>query len=417
VKFFDRDLAQPKLHHEGTHRSRSPRATLEAYLPLAPTFGITRLANVTGLDYVGIPVYQCVRPNSRTLSISQGKGIDLASAKASALMESIESWHAETMAVSTRFESPELLASRAEIVDLERLQRTSPRRVERDLPLPWVEGFDIARNTPVFAPYELVDLNRIDGVRSAPLFQSSSNGLASGNHLLEAISHGLCEVIERDAYALWLFGSNDAFRTCGLVELHTVEDPACRQLIERLHEAGLFLAVYDVTSDVGIPCYQCLLVDPPDSFRPLGPVWGFGCHLASEIALVRALTECAQVRLTRIAGARDDLTYAHYAPIRPDDPTSTLAELLMVTEATGDFRARRSLATPTFEGDLEVTIERLHAVGCESVVVVDLTDPKLGIPVVKVIVPGLEGVVTSAKNHVQGERAKRALASAAESAI
>jgi YcaO-like protein with predicted kinase domain len=416
VKFFDRDLAQPKLHHEGTHRSRSPRATLEAYLPLAPTFGITRLANVTGLDYVGVPVYQCVRPNSRTLSVSQGKGIDLESAKASALMESIESWHAETMASSTRFESPELLASRAEIVDLERLQRVSARRIERDLPLPWAEGFDIARQTPVFAPYELVDLNRVDGVRPPPLFQSSSNGLASGNHLLEAMSHGLCEVIERDAYALWLFGSGDSFRTAGLVELDTIEERTCRQLIDKLHEAGLFLAIYDVTSDVGIPCYQCLLVDPPESFRPLGPVWGFGCHLAPEIALLRALTECAQVRLTRIAGARDDLTYAHYAPIRPDDPTATLAELLMVTEATVDFRARPSLATPTFEGDIEFALERLRAVGCESAVVVDLTHPKLGIPVVKVIVPGLEGVVTSSKTHVHGERTKQALARAREGA-
>jgi ribosomal protein S12 methylthiotransferase accessory factor len=414
VRFFDRELGQPKLHRAGTHRSRSPRATLEAYLPLAPTFGITRLANVTGLDYVGVPVYQCVRPNSRTLSVSQGKGVDLESAKASALMESIESWHAETMAVSTRFESPELLASHAEIVDLTRLQRASPRRIEHDLPLPWVEGFDIARKTRVFAPYELVDLNRIEGVRCPPLFQSSSNGLASGNHLLEAISHGLCEVIERDAYALWLFDSGDSLRTANLMKLDTIEDPASRQLIEKFHDAGLFLAVYDTTSDVGIPCYQCLLVDPPESFRPLGPVWGFGCHPAPEIALIRALTETAQVRLTRIAGARDDLTYAHYAPIQPDDPTSTLAELLAVTEGEIDFRARQSLATATFEGDVEVMLERLYGAGCESVVVVDLTHPKLGIPVVKVIVPGLEGVVTSAKTHVHGARATRALAHAAE---
>jgi YcaO-like protein with predicted kinase domain len=416
VKFFDRELAQPKLHHEGTHRSRSPRETLEAYLPLAPTFGITRLANVTGLDYVGVPVYQCVRPNSRTLSVSQGKGIDLESAKASALMESIESWHAETMAVSTRFESPELLASHAEIVDLERLQRVSARRVERDLPLPWVEGFDIARNARVFVPYELIDLNRVDGVRTPPLFQSSSNGLASGNHLLEAISHGLCEVIERDAYALWLFDSGDFLRTAGLVKLDTIDHPDCRRMIERFHEAGLFLAVYDVTSDVGVPCYQCLLVDPPESFRPLGPVWGFGCHFAPEIALLRALTETAQVRLTRIAGARDDLTYAHYAPIRPNDPTATLAELLMVTEGAVDFRSRPSLATESFQGDVTIAIERLRAVGCESVVVIDLTHRKLGIPVVKVIVPGLEGVVTSAKTHVHGERAKRVLDRVRESA-
>ena len=70
-----------------------------------PEVGITRLANVTGLDRIGIPVVQAVRPNSRSLSVSQGKGVDMDSAKASAMMEAFELWHAE------RIELPCLCAS------------------------------------------------------------------------------------------------------------------------------------------------------------------------------------------------------------------------------------------------------------------------------------------------------------------
>src|SRR5262245_6907217 len=110
MRLFDREYAQRKGHRAGTHRACSPEQTLHAYRPFMPRFGITRLANVTGLDVVGIPVYMCVRPNSRNLSVSQGKGLDVASAKVSALMESIEGWHAESVELPIRYESPALLA-------------------------------------------------------------------------------------------------------------------------------------------------------------------------------------------------------------------------------------------------------------------------------------------------------------------
>src|SRR6201999_785112 len=76
-----------------TLRSRDPEETLRLLLPHLERHGITRLANVTGLDRIGIPVYQAIRPNSRGLSLSQGKGVDEVSAQVSALMESLECHH------------------------------------------------------------------------------------------------------------------------------------------------------------------------------------------------------------------------------------------------------------------------------------------------------------------------------------
>src|SRR5438552_592107 len=73
---------------DGTHRARSPRATLARMRPLMKRLGITRLACLTGLDAVGVPVWAAIRPNGRSLSTSQGKGLSDDAAAVSALMES-----------------------------------------------------------------------------------------------------------------------------------------------------------------------------------------------------------------------------------------------------------------------------------------------------------------------------------------
>src|SRR3989442_15128503 len=85
-----------KAFRNGTHRATSPEATLDRTNPWFNEIGITRIGNVTGLDAIGLPVVMVCRPNSRSVAVSQGKGLTLAAAKASGLMEAIELWHAET---------------------------------------------------------------------------------------------------------------------------------------------------------------------------------------------------------------------------------------------------------------------------------------------------------------------------------
>src|SRR4051812_32950415 len=85
----------PKAFRQGTHRAASPAETLARVRTLMAQMGITRLGNVTGLDRIGIPVAVAVRPNSRSVSVSQGKGLDWEQAMASALMEACEGFHAE----------------------------------------------------------------------------------------------------------------------------------------------------------------------------------------------------------------------------------------------------------------------------------------------------------------------------------
>ncbi|KYF86628.1 hypothetical protein BE20_00300 [Sorangium cellulosum] len=99
----------PKGYLAGTHRQVPPEETLRRVRRLMPVMGITRIANVTGLDNIGIPVVMVCRPNSRSLSVSQGKGLDLPTAQASGLMESVEAYHAE------RIDLPLKLASYEEL--------------------------------------------------------------------------------------------------------------------------------------------------------------------------------------------------------------------------------------------------------------------------------------------------------------
>src|SRR5213079_3170791 len=112
-----------KVLRRGTHRSASLDDTLKRAMPLAPVMGITRVANVTGLDSVGIPVVMVCRPNSRSVAVSQGKGIDLASARASGLMEAVELYHAETITLPLRLATYEELRYQHNVVEVDDLPR------------------------------------------------------------------------------------------------------------------------------------------------------------------------------------------------------------------------------------------------------------------------------------------------------
>src|SRR6478672_3768260 len=192
-----------KVLRQGTHRSESLDYTLKRALRLAPVMGITRIANVTGLDTVGIPVVMVCRPNSRSVAVSQGKGIDLASARASGLMEAVELYHAETITLPLRLATYEELRYQHNVIEVDRLPRGFESRFHPFLRLLWCEGSDLLSGESLVVPYEMVHTNY-----AVPLpdghgcFAASSNGLASGNTRIEAISQGICEVIERHAMRL-----------------------------------------------------------------------------------------------------------------------------------------------------------------------------------------------------------------------
>jgi ribosomal protein S12 methylthiotransferase accessory factor len=403
-----RAYAMKKGYLAGTHRARSPAETLTDYLRFAAQMGITRLANLTGLDHIGVPVFTAIRPNARSLATSQGKGLDEDSARVSALMESIEVWHAEHIRLPLYQDSYLALCNTTSVIDITALPHWEGSPPRLDVPLLWIEGYNLLQQRTTWVPHDSVTANSVRPPGFSPTFLRSSNGLASGNHLLEAIVHGLCEVIERDAEFLWRV--SDDFR---LLDLDTVDDPGCREVIERVERAGVRVAAWDMTSDLGIPAYGALLLAGPNqpSGRDLGIHYGFGCHLSGGIALLRALTEAAQTRVTYIAGSRDDFFRHDYEQSTDESLLAGIEAELDATPARQDFTQRPSLASDSFQQDLATLLEALTRVGIDSAVVVDLTRPEIGIPVVKVVVPGLEGPF-----ECECSRGKRALARMKETA-
>ncbi len=397
VCVFGEDTCLAKSFWDGTQRACDPAQTVSRLLSFAPQLGITRLANVTGLDVVGVPVWVAIRPNSRGLATSQGKGLTHAAARASALMESVEAWHAEHIERPVLVDSPWSFRRKAHVVQYDRLAYYADSPPRADQPVTWVEGWDLLQARPCWVPLECVSTNYVGTAQqwSAITFMQSSNGLAGGNHVLEAIEHALGELIERDA----IHYSDEAMRRfdpARRVDIDTIDDSGCRAVIDRLHNAGVAVAAFDLTSDLGVPVYGCSIVDMDDvvRWRPLPPFNGYGCHLSPGIAMLRALIEAVQSRLTYISGSRDDFSPVQYSAGGNPDALRSFREAWRRSPATLNFRARGSLAAPSFNGDIHRFLDILRAVGIENAVAVDLRKPEIGVSVVRMVVPGLAGALS-----------------------
>lgn len=380
-----------KAYRTGTHRLVSPEETLRRVEPLLAPAGITRIANLTGLDRTGIPVVSVMRPNSRSLSVAQGKGITLAAAKASGVMEALESFHAENIDHPLRLASHrDMLARGYRLADIGGLARIRDGRFHPDLPLLWIEGRDLVSDKATWLPYETVHASYILPLPAGSgCFVASTNGLASGNSLAEAMSHAMAEVIERDANTLWNHASDEA-RARTRVDPSTIASDLCRALIDKLHEAELDIGIWDITSDTGVPAFYCLIVDRRIELAHSGA--GAGAHPSREIALLRALTEAVQVRVNYIAGARDDLGTEEYTEDGVRAKVDFVRRLLALGEGAGkDWRLVATHDFDSFGEDIGWMIERLRSVGITQVIAVDLSKPAFGLPVVRVVIPGLEG--------------------------
>lgn len=400
-----RPVDTPKRYFHGTHRTCAPEDTLARLQPLLPEMGITRIANVTGLDRTGLPVVMVCRPNARSVTVSQGKGITLAAAKASGVMESLEAWHAERIVKPLKLASFEEMRGEHRMADVGKLPRARGSRYNARLPLLWTEGEDLLGGGPMWVPFELVSANyTLPLPPGSGCFQANTNGLASGNHWFEAVSHGLCEVVERDATSLARRSSPAPLNR--VLDPDSVEDPTCSGVMAQLKAADLEVRIWDTTTDVGIASFDVLLMGREGD--DADPEFGSGCHPARHIALLRALTEAAQARNTYITGARDDYSSHLYSPASRASRQATCRRMLATSEPQRAFAHVPSFESPSIEADLRWMLARLRAAGIDQVVVVDLSREAVGVPVVRVIVPGLEGMRNHGNDdYVPGLRARR----------
>jgi len=375
----------PSIDLGGTVRQCQPEITLERIRPLFSKVGITRIARVTGLDNIGISVSLAIRPLSRSLSVSQGKGFTRVLADVSAAMEAIEHYHAENPPSPGLYGSFNELKDHYEMLDSRLLiPGEFPAGVDlENSPSAWLKGIDLLRQCPFYVPHYVCSLRTDVTYKERLAVQCTSNGLASGNTAIEATLHALYEVIERDATAsarsVASGGENE-------VDVGTIVGSGAN-LIEMFLKAGISVRVWDQTTAIGIPSFRCSISGMTKT-RVLPTFLGFGTHLSRQIALCRALTEAAQSRLTVISGARDDvypwdyMSFRHSAEkVSAAIPTRTR---LMRFEDCPDIQVK-----PTLAENLSQVLGCLERQRFSPVIVVDMSKPAIGIPVVWVIVPGL----------------------------
>jgi ribosomal protein S12 methylthiotransferase accessory factor len=292
-----------KTYFSGTHRVRPPTETWTLVSPLLQDFGVTRLADITGLDILRIPVWMAVRPLGQTISVSQGKGATHVHAMVSAVMEAIELWHAECVPLPIAYQS----ASAADL-DLPYavpwISQWPGSLLTDQTRLDWTMGEGLIGGADIPVPADAVSLaSDVDrGWRPRGILRSS-NGLASGNSLAEAALHALYEVVERDALA------DVPVSSPGIpIDPESVSDEGCADLIDRIGHAGAHLEARLVPSRFGVPCFSCRV------WSADFPVFaeGSGAHSSAAVALSRAITEAAQSRAGAIAGSRDDLAPIHH---------------------------------------------------------------------------------------------------------
>jgi ribosomal protein S12 methylthiotransferase accessory factor len=358
-------------------------------------FGITRLADVTGLDKIGIPVWMAVRPNSKTLAVSQGKGLNEPAAQASAVMEAAEIATAERFPVATRISTIERLIAEGIRVDpLHGLLARGEKPPAATEPMRWVEGHDLLRNDNVWVAAEAVSLDAVEASGRRTRYWQSSDGLASGNILIEAVVHGLLERIERDASTLWLFRSDkDVFDCC--IDPTTLNDEAVDGLARQIDGAGFQVRLFDISSDIGVPVMFAIIAPKPDGFEQHWKHFdissGSGAHPSPSRAAIRAITEAAQSRVTSITGARDDFDPNLYGVTSKGDLTTYFRAAPL--HRSGLDEIPRDPAE-----NLLFIVERLRATGIGSAIVVPFDTGIEGFAVAKVLVPELE--------HPPGNRKK-----------
>ncbi len=352
---------------------------------LARRIGVTRLANLTGLDRIGFPVVAAIRPMSRNLTVSFGKGGTLQTARLSAIMEAAELFYSEAppyQLLTADFSS----LAHGSALDPEKLGRFDTKNDTRREPFDWVQGFQLQSKRPVLVPWQVISMDYSCNARREPrLLQFGATGLAADFDETPAILHGLHEVVERDCHNTWNSLEDDQ-REATLVNHQTINDSEINSLLASIHRADLDVLIWDMMGSSGIPCYLAEIFDGASNANT-AYVQGAAASLSSRTALLKALTEAVQIRLTYIAGSRDDLDWTDYGE-RYAAIVENRKWLMSQSPRYKSFH-HSNLQSFTPEAALSETHERLKISGRENIAVVRLTLEHEPVAVVKVIVPEL----------------------------
>ena len=438
-------------------RVKSLEYTLAKIIPICKDIGVTRISDITYMDKLYIPNFSAILPDTEdSIWVYSGKGITKQHAKASALMESIErycslpSTYSKSFIHGTYLELSKIF--KKVLHPNEVVEPVEPIYNDKESIIDYVLGFDLLKNEEVLVPAQLVFSKFSAKTPSINVFPySHTNGLASGNVLEEAICHGLCEVIERDAisiadlcsssipysilenitkslknadYGSYLINpipedkfvdDSTIYPNVNISEIVEEFEPI-KFLVRKFTDAGISLLIKDITQkDIGIPTFVASSIEwITNDYGYFAK--GYGTHPDSRIALIRAITELSQTRAVNIHGARDDLKKIQY---RDNDEIYKRKWQFITSSSSTHTNNNKNIAFSEIKtyikkdilDDIKLILNKLKKAGLKRAIVVDLTNPNVGIPVVRIIVPGLEtfevAKIYTNTNLIFGKRARK----------
>lgn len=370
-----------KSYNNETQRAVSPEETLARVESALPAAGITRVCDITDLDRIGIPVFICMRPaaQSGAVTLHNGKGATPVEAHVSAIMEGIERYSAENRDNSLKVGRYTSIS--ADMTALDPQDLILPRHADAGMSIPWVTGYDLLENEKIAVPASAVFHPLSMGYPQ--LLRTSTNGIASGNSLEEAVFHALMEVVERDAWSLV-----EMTRDTG-PEVVGITDPLACDLLDKFSSAGVEVHLKNITSENGIPTFAAVSDDLLLKDPALLTI-GIGTHTSARIAALRALTEVAQSRLTQIYHVTNNPASVDIKNRMGYERTRRMNRYWFRSDTKVDFSDIPSFDSDDFLTDIRLTMDTLRQSGLSRVILVNLTREEIGVPVVRVIVPGLE---------------------------
>ena len=411
------DSRRKTYTEDGGHRSLSPQETLDKYnYHVSPICGaVTILERSSPADDSVMHVYVSGNNMARDLdsfrnqkvdlrNSSYGKGTNALQAKASALCEGLERYSGVFQGDEPRrtacFQdlgdaaihpndcmlfSEEQYRGRDAWNAMCSIYTYIPRPFDPEREIEWTPAWSLTRQTARYLPTAFCYFN-YPNVCNQDFCVSCSNGNAAGNTIEEAILQGVLELVERDSVGLWWY---NRVRMPG-VDLDSFDEPYLERLGTYLKKHQRDLWVLDLTSDLKIPVFAAI------SHRTKEPIeqimFGFGAHLDPRIALLRAVTELNQMLVPLLTAPPDSIP-AHLSDEETVEwlKSATLADQPFLIPRETSPRTSASYPrswTDDLKEDLLICQSRVEELGLEMLVL-DQTRPEIGMPVVKVIVPGL----------------------------
>lgn len=368
-----------KHFFNGTHRTNSPEETEKRALPLMNSIGAGPVTDITGSDSVGIPCCYCTRsrvPRGGTKT-HPGKGIDRLLARVSSMIAAIERSSGEFHGEPLTFASYEEIGPHRAV---DPVTLILPRPLEREEKLHWTMASDILNNEEILVPSNAVYFPYDTMGMTMPLFPSDPLGLAGGNIREEAILYGLLELLECDAMSC-----AERLRDMG-TRISIDSDGPAHTLLEMFRNAGVVIHLWLLHGRTSIPVIAAAS-DDPNTRDPGLLLMGSGCHPDPEIAAIRALIDVAFNRASYLHGDLISPGKETFLAKVGYDRMKRINREWFAEAPERPLSSLRNVSSSWIDEDIHFILDALRT-GVERVCVVDL--PRTPVPVVRVVVPGLE---------------------------